>query len=69
MVMVLVKKHNIHHPRDKHVFAKKTVSFDILRIVNNCLNLISDKINTHHSGLFWIYKNTFVFTILQGKLL
>ncbi len=40
-------KDNIHHPRDKHVFAINCVHFDILRIVNNCPNSMLDKINTH----------------------
>ncbi len=40
-------KNNIHHPIDKHAFAKNCVRFDIPRIVNNCPNCIIDKINTH----------------------
>ncbi len=39
-------QHNIHRPRDKHVFAKNCVRFDIPRIVNNCPNSILNKINT-----------------------
>ncbi len=33
-------KHNIHHPRGKHVFAKNCVRYDIHRIINNCPNSI-----------------------------
>ncbi len=40
-------KHNIHHPRGKHVFAKNSIRFDIHRIVNNGPNPILDQINTH----------------------
>ncbi len=40
-------KHNIHHPRGKHVFGKNCVRLDIPKIVNNSPNSILDKINTH----------------------
>ncbi len=51
-------KHNTHHPIAKHIFAKNCVHFGIPRIVNDCPNSISDKINTIQ--LLCIYKNTFL---------
>ncbi len=41
------RKHNIHHPRGKHVFAKICIRFDMPRIVNKNSNSILNKINSH----------------------
>ena len=51
-------KHNIHHPKGKHVFAKTCVQFDIPKIVNNCPNSILEKINTHSLRSFSGYIKT-----------